>query len=74
MAQNPQQHALDYGLSRNAAADFEAEEGPPLGAEHGGAQHGETRTRVAEHADREGHGPKTQRKIRETISRKGGTH
>ena len=71
MAQDPQQHAQDYGLSKNVVADLEAEEGPPSGA-----QHGETRTRVAEHAGSEGHGPKTLKKIRDTINRRspGGTH
>jgi hypothetical protein len=69
MAQNPQQHAKDYGLSRNAAADVEAEEGPPSGAHHG-----ETRTRIPEHAGSEGHGPKTRRRIKDMINRQGGTH
>jgi hypothetical protein len=71
MAQNPEQHAQDYGLSRDVTADIEEEEGPPSGAHHG-----ETRTRIPEHADRLGHGPKTQAKIKDTINRKapGGTH
>ena len=71
MAQNPDQHAEDYGLSRDVAADLEPEEGPPLGVHHG-----ETRTRVPEHAGREDHGPKTRRRIRQTIRGQapGGTH
>ncbi len=71
MAQNPNQHAEDYGLSRSVAADVEPDEGPALGG-----QGGETRTRVPEHADRQDHGPKTRRKIRETITGNvaGGTH
>jgi hypothetical protein len=71
MAQNPQQRTRDYGLSRDVVADFETEEGPATGA-----QHGETRTRVPEHVESEGHGPKTARKIRDEINRKdrGGTH
>jgi len=63
MAQNPQEHAEDYGLSHSVAADVEPEEGPALGG-----QSGETRTRVPEHADRQDHGPKTRRKIREVIN------
>ncbi len=71
MAQNTDQHAEDYGLSHDVAADFEPEEGPALGG-----QGGETRTRVPEHADREEHGPKTRRKIQETVRGQaaGGTH
>lgn len=71
MAQNPDQHAEDYGLSRNVAEDIEPDEGPPLQG-----QHGEDRTRVPEHADRRDHGPKTRRKIKDTINNKseGGTH
>jgi hypothetical protein len=71
MAQNPEQHARDYGLSRDVAGEFEEQEGPPTGA-----QHGETRTRIPERADRLGHGPKTQARIKETINGKGpgGTH
>jgi hypothetical protein len=70
MAQDPEQHAQDYGLSRNVVAEYEDQDGPPSGA-----QHGETRTRVPEHISHEGHGPKTSRKIRDTINRKtsGGT-
>ena len=71
MAQNPEQHAQDYGLSGDVAADFEAEEGPATGA-----QHGETRTNIPEHADRQGHGAKTNAKIKDVINGKGqgGTH
>jgi hypothetical protein len=71
MAQHPNQHAQDYGLSQDVAGDLEEQEGPPSQG-----QHGETRTRIPEHADREGHGRKTRRKIKETISRQGqgGTH
>jgi hypothetical protein len=71
MAQNPNQHAEDYGLSHSVAADLEPEEGPPLGG-----QHGETRTRVPEHAVSDAQGPKTRRKIRETLRAggQGGTH
>lgn len=68
MAQRPNEHAKDYGLSRSVAADLEPEEGP---ASQG--QHGENRTRIPEHANRQDHGPKTRRKIKETINR-GGTH
>lgn len=64
MAQNPTEHAQDYGLSRSVAADLEEDEGPPSQG-----QHGETRTRVPEHADREGHGRKTQRRIKQIINR-----
>jgi hypothetical protein len=71
MAQDPQQHAKDYGLSRDVAAEFEDQEGPASGA-----QHGQTRARVPERADHDGHGPKTSRRIRETINRQSptGTH
>jgi hypothetical protein len=65
MAQDPQEHAHDYGLSRSVAADVEAEEGPPSQG-----QHGETRTRVPEHADRQDHGPKTRRRIKDAINRR----
>lgn len=68
MAQRPNEHAQDYGLSRNVAADLEPDEGPPSQGHHG-----ETRTRIPEHADKEFHGRKTRRKIKETITR-GGTH
>ena len=68
MAQRPAEHAQDYGLSRDVAADLEPTEGPPSQG-----QHGETRTRIPEHADREGHGPKTRRRIKAIISG-GGTH
>jgi len=64
MVKHPSQHAADYGLSRNVTADLEAEEGPPSQG-----QHGETRTRVPEHADRETHGAKTRRRIKEIINR-----
>ena len=71
MAQKPDEHAQDYGLSRNVAADIEPEEGPALSG-----QGGENRTRVPEHADRRDHGPKTRQKIKDTINQKGegGTH
>jgi hypothetical protein len=71
MAQNPQEHAETYGLSQNVAADFEEEEGPALGAHTG-----QTRTRIPEHADRQGHGPKSQQHAREVArgERPGGTH
>ena len=67
MAQHPDQHAQDYGLSRDVAADIEAEEGPPSQG-----QHGETRTRIPDHAEREAHGTKTRRRIKEMINRGGG--
>jgi hypothetical protein len=63
MAQNLNDHARDYGLSRNVVADIEADEGPPMQGHHG-----ENRTRVPEHADRRDHGPKTRRKIKEVIN------
>ena len=69
MAQTPKQHAEDYRLSRSVAADIEPEEGPPSGG-----QHGETRTRIPEHVVSDDHGPKTRRKIRETLKGGGGTH
>ncbi len=71
MAQNPDQHAEDYGLSHDVVADVEPDEGPPLGG-----QGGETRTRVPEHSDRQDHGPKTRRMIKAAIKGKapGGTH
>ena len=68
MAQHPAQHAQDYGLSRDVAADIEDAEGPPSRG-----QHGETRTRVPERADRHGRGAKTRRQIKSTINRGGGT-
>jgi hypothetical protein len=70
MAQRPTEHAKDYGLSRNVAADLEPEEGPPSKG-----QHGETRTRIPEHINNDHHGIKTARKIKEIISRgRNGTH
>jgi hypothetical protein len=68
MAQHPDQHAQDYGLSRDVAADLEPEEGPPSQG-----QHGETRTRVPEHAEGQGHGVKTRRRIKQIINRGAGT-
>ncbi len=67
MAQNLNDHARDYGLSRNVVADLEAEEGPPLQGHHG-----ENRTRVPEHADRRDHGPKTRQKIKDVINNQNG--
>jgi hypothetical protein len=64
MAQHPKEHAQDYGLSRSVADDLEFDEGPPSQG-----QHGETRTRIAEHTEREAHGAKTRRRIRQVISR-----
>ena len=71
MAENRQDHADAYGLSRDAVADVEDQEGPPMGTHHG-----ENRTRIPEHADREGHGKKTMQHIREEFSgrRRGSTH
>ena len=71
MAENRQDHADAYGLSRDAVADIEDQEGPPTGA-----QHGENRTRIAQHSDREGHGKKTMQHIRDEFSgrHRGGTH
>jgi hypothetical protein len=71
MAENRQDHADAYGLTRDAAADVEDQEGPPMGTHHG-----ETRTRIPEHADREGHGKKTTQHIRDEFSgrQRGGTH
>lgn len=71
MARNPQDNAETRGLSRNVLEDVEADEGP---ASQG--HHGETRTRIPEHADRQGHGPKTQAAIKQQITRQksGGTH
>jgi len=65
MAQRPTEHAQDYGLSRSVVADMEEEEGPPSQG-----QHGETRTRVADHAGGADHGPKTRRKIKDVINRR----
>jgi hypothetical protein len=64
MAQRPEEHAQDYGLSRDVAADVEPDEGPPIGA-----QGGETRTNLPAHAERQGHGPKTRQKTKEIINR-----
>ena len=64
MAKNPDEHAEDYGLSRDVVADIEEDEGPPSGGHRG-----ETRTRIAEHADRQGHGPKTRQRVKEIINR-----
>ena len=64
MTRHPDEHAQDYGLSRDVAGDLEPEEGPPSQG-----QHGETRTRIAEHTEREAHGAKTRRRIRQVISR-----
>ena len=71
MAENRQDHADAYGLTDDAVADVEDQEGPPMGTHRG-----ETRTRIAEHADREGHGKKTMQHIREEFSgrRRGSTH
>jgi hypothetical protein len=71
MAQRPEEHAQDYGLSRDVAADIEEDEGPPSQG-----QHGETRTNLAGHADRQGHGPKTRQKTKDVINRqdRGGAH
>ncbi len=69
MAQHPTEHAEDYGLSHNVAADMEPEEGPPTRG-----QHGQDRTLIPEHADRHAHGPKTWRRIKEIIARGRGTH
>jgi hypothetical protein len=67
MAQNLNDHARDYGLSRDVVADVEADEGPPSQG-----QHGENRTRVPEHSNSRSHGPKTLRKIKETINNQDG--
>ena len=69
MAQHPAQHAADYGLSHDVAADLEPVEGPPSQG-----QHGEDRTLIAAHASRETHGPKTRRRIKQIITRGRGTH
>jgi hypothetical protein len=71
MAQDPKSNAETYDLSRDVVADYEADEGPATGA-----QHGEDRTRIPEHADRQNHGPKTQAKIKDVINGRsqGGTH
>jgi hypothetical protein len=66
MAQNLNDHARDYGLSRDVVADLEAVEGPPLQGHHG-----ENRTRVPEHANSRSHGPKTMRKIKDVINNNG---
>ena len=70
MAETPQDRIEPYGLSRDTVADVEDQEGPPMGAHHG-----ENRTRIPEHADREGHGKKTMQHIREEFSgrRRGST-
>ena len=71
MAQDPEDHAEAYGLGHDVLADIEEEEGSPMGAHHG-----EDRTLIPAHANRDGHGPKTMQKIREEFSgrRRGGTH
>ena len=71
MADTEATQTANRGLHGDVAADFEAEEGPPSQGHHG-----EDRTNIPAHADREGHGPKTTRAIRETINRQrpGGTH
>ncbi len=69
MAQRPSEHARDYGLSRDVAADMEPEEGPPSQG-----QHGENRTLIPEHADRQTHGPKTWRRIKQIITRGRGSY
>ncbi len=68
MAKHPDQHAEDYGLSRDVAADLEPEEGPPSKG-----QHGETRTRVPDTAELKTHGAKTRRRIKQIITRGAGT-
>jgi hypothetical protein len=68
MAIHPDQHAEDYGLSRDVTADLEPEEGPPSQG-----QHGETRTRIPATADIRSHGAKTRRRIKQMINRGGGT-
>ena len=71
MAQNPQDNADAYGLSKDVAADFEETEGPATGA-----QTGSDRTRISEHEDNQGHGPKTRAHTKDEISGRaqGGTH
>lgn len=65
MAQNPQDHAESYGLSRDVVADLEEEEGAPSGGHHG-----ETRTFVEDHTHRVDRGSKTRRRSKEIINGK----
>jgi len=53
------------GLHANVAADFEDEEGPPLGAHTG-----QTRTVVPDHAKGLHQGPKTTKANRDIVSRR----
>jgi hypothetical protein len=64
MAQDPKDNALRYGLSPDVAADLEDDEGPPSGA-----QHGQSRTVIPEHAGRRDHGPKTRARAKAMINR-----
>jgi hypothetical protein len=65
MAKDPKENAERYGLSRDVAADMEAEEGPPLGG-----QGGEDRTLIPEHSKHTGHGPKTSARVKDIINRR----
>jgi hypothetical protein len=55
-----------YGLHADVAADFEEEEGPPLGAHTG-----QNRTVIPDHAKGLHQGPKTTRANRDIASRRG---
>jgi hypothetical protein len=65
MAKDPKSHAESYGLSQDVAADFEAEEGPPLGA-----QTGRTHTNQRDAETRDLHGPKTLDALRKQVERR----
>jgi hypothetical protein len=63
MAQNPEDHASAYGLSRDVLADLEDDEGAPSGGHHG-----ETRTRASEHTHRVDRGSKTRARSKDIIN------
>lgn len=65
MAQNTQDHAQQYGLSRDVLSEIEEEEGAPSGG-----YHGESRTRVPEHTHRVDRGSKTFQRTKEINSGK----
>ena len=54
-----------YGLHGNVAADFEEEEGPPMGTHTG-----QNRTVIPDHAKGVHQGPKTVRANRDRVSRR----
>jgi hypothetical protein len=62
MAKDPKSHVQAYGLSHDAVADVEDEEGPALGAHTG-----RTRTNIPHYAEADWQGPKTKAAIKAKI-------